>query len=343
MLAWLFTRLPLGNTAWEVNLLSGVFGALAVGLLAALMSSLSRWLGARPGTSAIVALSFGLAGAFSRPVWSQAVVAEVYTLHLLLTMGLVYVLYRWIRDPAWRSGYFASLLMLCLGLSNHHLTLVFVPLPLLVLFLVQRKAFLEYLAYSALVGSFVLVAFSQLSDQRALQTTATRALALSLGGLLLVMARKGLSNWRRGLLAFPVVAVGLSPLFIPAACRPNWTPGPTGVTPGTRPAFFPPSTVPTIRAGSQKGFLATLGPVTGTVPDSRWDIHRKSSSSCQTWATLPVLALLCRRGGRRLSGASRAGDLAAADLSFPVERSSPGPDLHVVICFCAGHLCTAGL
>ena len=225
MLAWLFTRLPLGNTAWEVNLLSGVFGALAVGLLAALMSSLSRWLGARPGTSAIVALSFGLAGAFSRPVWSQAVVAEVYTLHLLLTMGLVYVLYRWIRDPAWRSGYFASLLMLCLGLSNHHLTLVFVPLPLLVLFLVQRKAFLEYLAYSALVGSFVLVAFSQLSDQRALQTTATRALALSLGGLLLVMARKGLSNWRRGLLAFPVVAVGLSPLFIPAACRPNWTPG----------------------------------------------------------------------------------------------------------------------
>ena len=44
LLNWLFLLLPFGNAAWEVAIFSGVCAAAAVGLCAALLSNLQRWL-----------------------------------------------------------------------------------------------------------------------------------------------------------------------------------------------------------------------------------------------------------------------------------------------------------
>lgn len=94
VLGYLFSKLPLGEVAFRVNLMSGLFGALAVGALTAFLLKLTgHWLAA---TTA--ALAFGL----SLPVWDRAVVAEVYTLQLfilaaswLLTLSLIETPSRW--------------------------------------------------------------------------------------------------------------------------------------------------------------------------------------------------------------------------------------------------------
>jgi len=44
LLTWLFQLLPLGNAAWEVNIFSGLCGALAVGATTLLAASMLRWM-----------------------------------------------------------------------------------------------------------------------------------------------------------------------------------------------------------------------------------------------------------------------------------------------------------
>lgn len=88
-LSWLFSQLPVGTIAYRVNLLSGVFGAAAV----ALMTLLLRRLGCGPVASTAVALAF----AFGQVFWSQAIIAEVYTVNAVLFLGM------WLALVAWRQ------------------------------------------------------------------------------------------------------------------------------------------------------------------------------------------------------------------------------------------------
>jgi hypothetical protein len=83
VLGFLFSHVPVGTVAWRVHLLSGVLGALAAGVV----FLGARRLGARPLPAALAALALGVSETF----WSQAIVAEVYTLHLLL-LGLAWLL-----------------------------------------------------------------------------------------------------------------------------------------------------------------------------------------------------------------------------------------------------------
>ena len=98
VLADLFAPLPWGDLAYRLNLLSASAGALSAGLIVLLaLRTLpiegespkeKRW--ANPAL-AISALSAGFVFAFNSLVWSQAIIAEVYTLHiffLLLSMLL---------------------------------------------------------------------------------------------------------------------------------------------------------------------------------------------------------------------------------------------------------------
>src|SRR5262245_39465819 len=78
---------PFGSSAWRANLLSAVFGAAAIAVLYRLL----RLLDVRPAVGAATALTF----AFTVTFWSQAVVAEVYTLHILLTVAVAACLARW--------------------------------------------------------------------------------------------------------------------------------------------------------------------------------------------------------------------------------------------------------
>jgi hypothetical protein len=93
LLAKAFTYLPLSSAAWRVNLASAFFGFMAVCLLFWLVWRLLR----RPVPALLAALVFGITPTF----WSQAIEAEVYTLHALIVSAAL-LLMREIGD--WTLG-----------------------------------------------------------------------------------------------------------------------------------------------------------------------------------------------------------------------------------------------
>ena len=119
MLAKLFTLLvPFGDVAYRVNLFSATCAAFALVVLRRVGLRLT----ASTSAATLATAAFGL----SRPFWSEAVAAEVYTLHVLfLTTALLFSL-RWRESGAARDF---ILLALTFGLSfgNHMSTILIAP------------------------------------------------------------------------------------------------------------------------------------------------------------------------------------------------------------------------
>jgi hypothetical protein len=129
LLGFLFTHLPgPGDPAFRMNLLSALYGGAAVGVI----YHLARLWVRNRGAAAAAALLFG----FSRTFWSQAVGAEVYTLHLLLVSSVLLCVLLWDRDGCVRRIRAAALLYgLCF---THHLSSVLMAPALLVLLFTSR-------------------------------------------------------------------------------------------------------------------------------------------------------------------------------------------------------------
>lgn len=150
LLAKIFTFIPFNSVAWRVNLASAIFGLAAVSLLYVLGWRLTRW----SLISLLIAALFGLTPTF----WSQAIEAEVYTLHALLVIAAL-LLMREIGD--WRliglnsiphddlkpennqstKSYTLTILLafvLGLGLANHLTTLILLPPAALTIFFAWR-------------------------------------------------------------------------------------------------------------------------------------------------------------------------------------------------------------
>ena len=147
--SWLFQRVfgfmtfhghP--NPAWGVNFFSAVTGAAACALLALLVSRggadllrrIPRFdavLGA--ATESIFCWTGGVAAglllAFSPVLWSQSVIAEVYSLNTLFQMLVMVLLYRWMARPQSVVPLYAMAFAFGLGLTNHQ-TLLFLGLAL---------------------------------------------------------------------------------------------------------------------------------------------------------------------------------------------------------------------
>lgn len=117
----LFAAVPIGDVAFRLNVMSGVFGALATLLAYATVFELTR----RRESALVAALSL----AFSYHFWAESLVAEVYTLDAALLAGLLYSLCRWSRTKDPRLLY-AAFLLLGLGLATRTTSLLLVP-PLL--------------------------------------------------------------------------------------------------------------------------------------------------------------------------------------------------------------------
>jgi hypothetical protein len=132
MLTHLFTYLPFGDPAYRVNLASAVYGVAAV--LIVYLAGMR--LGKRAVAAAVGALAFGLSGTF----WSQAVIAEVYTLEAFLVALVILVLLVW-RDR--RDERYLLLVAFLVGLSlTHHLTSVLFVLAVpAFVFLTDRRVF----------------------------------------------------------------------------------------------------------------------------------------------------------------------------------------------------------
>ena len=129
LVAHLFSRIPIGEPAFRVNLTSAFWGAVTLCLLYLIMQSLGV---ARPARLLAVG-----AFAVSHTFWAHAVRPEVYTMTLALASLLIWLALEWSRQGG--DGWlFAFGLTVGPALATHVLTLLYAP-ALAWLFIAERK------------------------------------------------------------------------------------------------------------------------------------------------------------------------------------------------------------
>ncbi|MFH1676033.1 MAG: DUF2723 domain-containing protein, partial [bacterium] len=127
ILGWIFTHLPIGgDVAYRLNLMSAFFAVGTVLVLYLIIYHFTR--------TPYISFSISLAYAFSPIFWSQAVVAEVYSLNTFLTALSLYFLCRWLEK---RAVYWIYLAFLTMGLAfaNHELSFLLLPTGIYLLWL----------------------------------------------------------------------------------------------------------------------------------------------------------------------------------------------------------------
>ena len=117
-IGYFWSKLPLGDVGYRMNLFSAFAGALTI-LLADRL--LQRW-----QVSAWAALgSLGLL-ATGIYFWGMSLIAEVYTLHTCLMMALILALVSWSESPSPASMAVLGLVM-GMGLSHHAAAVLLIP------------------------------------------------------------------------------------------------------------------------------------------------------------------------------------------------------------------------
>jgi hypothetical protein len=114
----LFSLLPIGTLAYRINLMSGVFGAATVWLTVLVV----RRLTGHPWAAAGAALAL----AAGRVFWSQAIIAEVYTLASTLIAATLFFLVRW-ADERRSRDLLLAVTAVALALGNHLTILTLAP------------------------------------------------------------------------------------------------------------------------------------------------------------------------------------------------------------------------
>jgi len=135
MLTHLFTYLPFGDPAYRTNLASAVYAVGAV----LLVYRAGLLLSGRVVASVVGALAFGLGTTY----WSQAVIAEVYTLNTLLIMLPIVCLLLWRKTRRDRYLLLTCLLM-GIAMTNHLTSGLVLPAAFLFVLLVDRSRFLDW-------------------------------------------------------------------------------------------------------------------------------------------------------------------------------------------------------
>lgn len=134
MLAGIFTNIfPFGTVALRANLLSAILSSLSAAVLCAI---LHRFFEVRRLTALFGSVCF----ACGLHLWSQAVIAEVYTLHILLVCLILYFILLWRQSQTDRHLYITALIT-GLAFSNHHLAVLTPPFLLAVVVLCKPKTF----------------------------------------------------------------------------------------------------------------------------------------------------------------------------------------------------------
>ncbi len=168
ILAKMFSFLPLGDIAFRLNLMSAIFGAAAVGILALIIVRtlplvcfriLSNEYFHNPGTGIILgtaSVAASLCLAFSPTFWQQSLIAEVYALNNLLICLILLVLALWIEAP-WKKGWlFAAAFLFGMGQANHQTLLLLAPAIVLLVLLRRPLIIISARAMLGCVGFFLL-------------------------------------------------------------------------------------------------------------------------------------------------------------------------------------------
>ena len=135
--------LPYGEIAWRVNLMSAVFASLTVYIVGLIVLHLTR--------SRLAAFGGPMALAFSLEFWEQSVIAEVYTLNAFFVALCVYLLLRWSRGFDKRLLY-AFALVYGLSLTNHATMLLFLPVFLLYILILDKDSLGRGRQYAVMIG-----------------------------------------------------------------------------------------------------------------------------------------------------------------------------------------------
>ncbi len=152
-LSRLFGYLPVGDLAYRVNLLSAVSAAMAaVVVYFIVMRLVDDWVA---GASA--ALSF----AFSRALWGQAVVAEVYALNAFLIGAVVLILLVWHQTR--RIGLlYLGIGLYALSFGNHMTVVTLIPAVVYWILVTDYRVFLDLKKVAILAGLMLLGALQYL-------------------------------------------------------------------------------------------------------------------------------------------------------------------------------------
>lgn len=167
LIGWIFTKIPIGGSeAYRVNLMAAVFCAAGIFVFfKVLLLILGQFYEQKSQQYErfylIIAASFGaLVLAFSQTYWSQAVSVEVYSLHCLLIISIIYIFLRALFSPnkkgAERNWLLLGLLF-GLSFSNHMSTIMLAPAFLYLYFAeqgIRRDSFkrILYMLVPFLIG-----------------------------------------------------------------------------------------------------------------------------------------------------------------------------------------------
>lgn len=136
---------PVGSLAYRINLFSALCGAVTV--------SLAFLVARRLGCRRVVSLAMALGMAFGHIFWSQAVIAEVYTLYTAILAGVLLALITW--GQTGRAGwYFTAVALFAAGLGLHTTIVGFAPGIALYVLLTNRRFALRL---STLAGTAVII------------------------------------------------------------------------------------------------------------------------------------------------------------------------------------------
>ncbi len=144
-----WSRLPIGDVGYRMNLLSALCGALTLVVLERLLAKLGVGPWARAGAVGLLAVSHFF--------WALSLIAEVYTPQTLIQCAFMWSLLHWLEHPRERH---LTLVGTCLGLGlAHHLaTVLWAPGVLWVLARQRRSRRWRHLALALLpvVGGLAL-------------------------------------------------------------------------------------------------------------------------------------------------------------------------------------------
>ena len=150
-LSRLFGYLPVGDLAYRINLMSALFAALAAVMVCLIVMRLTGdWLA---GGSA------GLSFAFSRALWGQAVVAEVYTLNAFLIGAVILVFLIWHQTR--KAGYlYLGVGLYALSFGNHMTVVTLIPAVVYIILATDYRVLLDARKVLIMAG-LVLLGASQ--------------------------------------------------------------------------------------------------------------------------------------------------------------------------------------
>ena len=138
LLGWLWTHLlPLHDPAWRMNAFSALWGGVATGLVYLLALRMLRQATANPWFR-LLALFAALTFAVTPTFWSQATLAEVYTLNAALVAAILLGLVTWGQTGSRRALYLTALLY-GLSLAHHRTTLLYLPAIAIFMLLTIRQ------------------------------------------------------------------------------------------------------------------------------------------------------------------------------------------------------------